>query len=282
MVFKVNLFLIGMQKSGSTSIFNFLKQCNEISCSKVKETNIFTDDNLRKKINNKHTTNIYKCDDLSKFFSTNNQYEYYLEGSVNHFYSRNAPLKLFKYNPNAKLILIIRDPIDRIISHYKMDLNLGYNSDTLNKSLNYEINSSQAYGSDLGYIEMSYVEKYLNIWLKYFSNNKILILNFNDLKNHTKITKQLSDFLNIKINQKFIKQYNIGRVPKYKYISQFLNFFNYRGVISKVLPSLLKYFLYKLLYTKDFSNKGVINKNIKNALTDKFHSDKIYTSSLLK
>lgn len=282
MVFKVNLFLIGMQKSGSTSIFNFLKQCNEISCSNVKETNVFSDDKLRKNITNKHTTNIYKPDDLSKFFSINNQYQYYLEGSINHFYSRGAPLKLYKYNPNAKLILIVRDPIERIISHYKMDLNLGFNGISLNQSLNHEMNTSQAYGSDLGYIEMSYVEKYLDNWLKYFDKNNILILNFNDLNNHTKITKHLSDFLNIKINQKFIKQYNIGRVPKYKYITKLLFFFNYKGIISKFMPDLLKSFLNTLFYSRDLPSKVVLNKNIENNLIDKFHSDKIYTSFLFK
>ena len=40
---KINLFIIGMQKAGTTSIFNFLCKSSKISHTKIKETNYFSD-----------------------------------------------------------------------------------------------------------------------------------------------------------------------------------------------------------------------------------------------
>ena len=40
---KINLFILGMQRAGSTSLFNFLSTHDKISFTLVKETNIFSD-----------------------------------------------------------------------------------------------------------------------------------------------------------------------------------------------------------------------------------------------
>ena len=63
---KINLFIIGMQKAGTTSIFNFLSKSNLISYTKIKETNFFAD-NFPNMSNynsmNSHTSKIiYKHD----------------------------------------------------------------------------------------------------------------------------------------------------------------------------------------------------------------------------
>ena len=40
---KINLFILGMQRGGTTSIYNFLKENKNISYTKIKETNLFSD-----------------------------------------------------------------------------------------------------------------------------------------------------------------------------------------------------------------------------------------------
>ena len=40
---KINLFILGMQRGGTTSIYNFLKDNKNISYIKIKETNLFSD-----------------------------------------------------------------------------------------------------------------------------------------------------------------------------------------------------------------------------------------------
>ena len=41
---KINLFILGMQRGGTTSIYNFLKENKNISYTKIKETNLFSYD----------------------------------------------------------------------------------------------------------------------------------------------------------------------------------------------------------------------------------------------
>ena len=283
MKFKLNLFIIGMQKAGTTSIFNFLKKSRMISHTKIKETNFFADEVFIKKnykLNNTHSNYIRDLIDLNKNIVRKEKSLYVLEGSVNHFYSENAPKKIFEYNPDAKLILIVRDPIQRILSHYLMDLNLGFNAQELNKSIIQELNSKPSFGSDLGYLKMSLIKKNYDNWRKYFDKNKILLLNFDDLSNQNLIKEKLNKFLSLNLNNLELNYDNQGRVPR---------FINLNKIIMKIrnfLPFDLNSKFFKDLYYKLFFSKKEkylsLDINIEKELNNYFKDDYSFLKSFFK
>lgn len=107
---KVTFICIGAQKSGTCSLINYLKQNPDIYIS-PKELHFF--DNLS---NNKLTK--IDINNYEKNFNTKKK----IVGEKTPKYSlvRNAIDKIYEYNPNIKLIFLLREPISRAYSAFNM------------------------------------------------------------------------------------------------------------------------------------------------------------------
>ncbi len=104
-----DFLIIGAMKAGTTSLHSYLGKHPEIHTSELKEINFFSsEENYNKGIH------WYK-----KHFITKKK----IKGESSQSYSRahmtkNVPDKIHETIPNVKLIYILRDPVERIISHY--------------------------------------------------------------------------------------------------------------------------------------------------------------------
>lgn len=108
---KPNLFVIGAMKSGTTSLHEYLDTHPQISMSTQKEPAFFA----------KEFTLNRGEDWYLSLFSQDSQYKYLGESSTQ--YTRlplfeGVPQRLYEFNPNARLIYIMRNPLERVISHY--------------------------------------------------------------------------------------------------------------------------------------------------------------------
>ncbi len=106
----VDFMLIGAQKSGTTSLSYQLAQHPQISFCKHKEPNFFSKTfDWQGHIDEYH--GLYE----------RSQGKIYGEGSTTYSWLPEypeTPYRLHAYNPNLKLIYIMRQPVDRTISHY--------------------------------------------------------------------------------------------------------------------------------------------------------------------
>ena len=110
---KVNYICIGTQKSGSTSLINYLNQHPNIYCLR-KEPHFFDkpkgikfNRQMYRKYQRKFTTRKKNCIVGEKTPSYS-----YLPFAIN---------RIKQYNKNMKIIFLLREPISRFISQYKMD-----------------------------------------------------------------------------------------------------------------------------------------------------------------
>ena len=271
---KINLFILGMQRGGTTSIYNFLKENKNISYTKIKETNLFSDKIFFNQNHNRHSSFKINLNNINSYLCIKKNSKYLLESSVNHFYSKIAPKKIYRYNPDSKFIIIWRDPAQRIISHYYMDIRNNLNSLDLNKSIKKELYEEDVVGSDLGYLQMSYFKKYYKNWNQYFSRSNFLILDFKELFNDINSIRKLEKFLSIKIDNKILK-FNESLTFKNKYYRYLFilikKFFNI-GTSSK-----LKKIANNLLFDK---KKSELNSEILKNLENYFKSDKDFFKGL--
>lgn len=117
--------IIGVQKAGTTSIYNYLKQHPQVYMSPVKETGFFerdweqapTDVQSRKK-NGIVTWQQYQA----LFGQATDEHLALGEASPNYmFHYQAAAEQIQRRLPNAKLIAILRNPVQRACSDYLMN-----------------------------------------------------------------------------------------------------------------------------------------------------------------
>jgi len=117
---RVNLFVVGAMKSGSTTLHHYLSEHPQIFMSHEKEPGFFVPE-----IWGDRDEREYK--ELFSGVTT----EKYIGESSTHYtkqptYSRVAD-KIYNYNPKSRILYIVRHPIKRAISHYlhnRRDLHL--------------------------------------------------------------------------------------------------------------------------------------------------------------
>lgn len=109
-----NLFIVGFQKCGSSSLFHILSEINDISVSNPKETFAFTDfDSPHFNADNNISNPKF---DWNNYYGNKNS-KYFLEASVCNFYQDTAINYISKLR-EKKVIFIIRNPIDRFVSTF--------------------------------------------------------------------------------------------------------------------------------------------------------------------
>ncbi|RYH76197.1 sulfotransferase [Flavobacteriaceae bacterium 144Ye] len=104
---KPSFMIVGAQKAGTTSLYHYLIQHPSIKSALKKEVNYFD-------------KNYYKGDSWYKAFFPIEKNDNSITGEATPFYMFH-PLsmkRLAEYNPNFKIIVLLREPASRAISHY--------------------------------------------------------------------------------------------------------------------------------------------------------------------
>lgn len=108
---KPNLFIIGAMKSGTTSLHEYLNTHPQIAMSQDKEPGYFVQELTL------HRGLGWYLD----LFPTDERFAYIGESSTHYTklpIYQGVPQRLYEFNPDARLLYIMRNPIDRMISHY--------------------------------------------------------------------------------------------------------------------------------------------------------------------
>ncbi len=114
---KVNLFLIGGHKCGTTTLATFLANQPDICWSAVKECWFFCQDDLGDRFSARKPMDWY-----AQQFKDYAQEKYLADGSVSYLYSDSAIKHITEYNPDAKFIVILRNPVYACMSMHKQML----------------------------------------------------------------------------------------------------------------------------------------------------------------
>jgi hypothetical protein len=192
---KVDFLIVGAQKSGTTALNRYLRTNDDIEMARTKELHFF--DNEYNFINNV---------DYSKYHSSfENSRKETLKGESTpaYMYWYAAPRRIWEYNPRMKLIVVLRNPIDRAFSHWNMQRDR--NADNLSFSEAIRIEKQRCRETlplqhyrhsytDRGF----YTEQIRRLW-HFFPKEQVLILKYEELKSDISNTLQkISSFLEVK------------------------------------------------------------------------------------
>jgi hypothetical protein len=112
-----NLIIIGGLKCGTTSIHHYLGLHPEINMSKPKELNFFVEE-----LNWDLGLDWYQGRFDQRFKVRGESSPHYT--NLPHF--QGVPERIQRHIPDAKLIFLVRDPISRILSHWRHAVGAGY------------------------------------------------------------------------------------------------------------------------------------------------------------
>lgn len=158
-----NFLVLGVPKSATTWLHCCLMEHPEIFTAKTKEIEFF----------NRHFSfNKYK-----KHFTGWNKEKVGGEVSINNFQSLTAPKKIAEAldKDSVKLIVMLREPISRALSHYGNMLAKGRAARTFNEA----IHSPHFYDH---WVEKGHYDIYYENYLKYFRKDQIHIVLFENIK----------------------------------------------------------------------------------------------------
>ena len=113
---RVNFMIVGVQKGGTTALFDYLSDNPDIAFSDTKEVHFF-DDDARDWLRPDYT-------DYHAYFPSA---DYRPCGEATPIYScwPNSLERIRAYNPAMKLIVVLRDPVERAWSHWRMEYSRG-------------------------------------------------------------------------------------------------------------------------------------------------------------
>lgn len=120
-----NLFVAGVPKAGTTSLFHYLALHPDIFPSNRKEPGFFHPFKIKDMAANLEA---YK-----KFFVDYSGQKYAIEATPGYFYGgKETATAINKYSPESKIIIVLRNPVERLFSFYKYKKSLGHIDGDLN------------------------------------------------------------------------------------------------------------------------------------------------------
>lgn len=195
---KPNLFIVGVPKSGSTSLHNYLNKHPDICMSKTKEPNYFSSEEIKKQnLYYKDAPLINDIKEYNSIFEYTKDEKIIGESSVSYLFYSNISKKIHDFNSESKIIILLRNPIERSFSHYLMDFTSGYFNYEFNEVIKKDFKSKEPIIYQQ-IIELSLYYNQIKTYYEIFNKKNILILFQEDLnKNSNSTLNKIYDFLEV-------------------------------------------------------------------------------------
>ena len=101
---KVDFFIVGAPKAGTTSLYHYLDEHHDICMSSDKEPNYFSDEELQQQDMYYGKSRVETLDIYHSLFDEHSESKIKGEASVSYLLKGH---KIKKYNPNAKIIIML-------------------------------------------------------------------------------------------------------------------------------------------------------------------------------
>lgn len=241
-----NFLIVGAAKSGTTSIYHYLKQHPDIYVPENKEPRFFVASKFGE-FHHSHPFYNYFCKNITFTF------ENYMilfdgvtkersigEASVQYLYLYSLAIpQIKKYLGDVNIIIILRNPVERAFSTYNHLIRDKLESLPFEKCLEIEEERIRANWLPLYfYKDMGFYHNQVKAYMENFS--RVTVYLYDDLKKDSSvILRDIYEFL--EVDPSFIPyninvKYNVSGVPKIKALQSF--FLKYNHPLKKLLRPL--------------------------------------------
>jgi hypothetical protein len=221
---KIDLMIIGAPKSGTTSLHRYLGQHPQVYSHLPAEIGYFATDVEYQRGFAATLSRYYRIDSSSGSYALFGK-------SVKIMYSEFALRRLQEHNPYARVILVLRNPVDRAYSDFCYARRMGWESiDEFEAAL--YADPSRFGDDDVRKMACSYIKKgqyirYIDVIEKVIGNNQFHVYLFEDLVSKPKSVCQSIFALFPYLDNQYIpdvdRRFNVGKANRNHFIARLLS-----------------------------------------------------------
>ena len=276
---RINFFIVGAAKGGTTTVFERLNNRTDVYLSPLKEPNYYSEDIDTQRFSTEFKSNTLL--DLSGYFAQNplpvrqigfvrSESEYSQlfdpapsealvigECSTSYLWSKAAPANIAEAHPGARILIMLRDPISRLYSHYMMARKYGFTSKPLIEAVKSDMNHPQkGWGSSELFVELGMYSEQIARYKALFPEAQIKIMLTSDLRKPNSWSELLSWLALPKENtprdiKDKTQDANKAGLPRLESLNRFLTKSGFKKKLGKFIPSPIKKALVKWYYNSE-------------------------------
>ena len=218
-----NFLMIGAQKSGTSAIYAYLSQHPQVFTSENKEPGFFAFEGLRRSFAGPDDARAgrYIVRDLERYrrlFREAGDRARAGEASSIYLYAPQAAERIRHYIPNAKLIAVLRDPVDRAYSAYRHLVRDGRESLSFEEGLAAEPSRTAANWHPIfHYKQRGFYYAQLRRFFELFSREQMAVYTYDEFKADPRaLLKSMFVFLGIDpdFQPDMSVRHNVSGIPR--------------------------------------------------------------------
>jgi hypothetical protein len=288
-----NFLIIGAAKAGTTALYHYLNQHPQIYMSPVKEPYFFEFEGKNGRIQGPYGLRKSYITDLENYQKLYSQVKDEIaigEASPGYLDRPQAPERIKHYVPDAKLIAILRNPVERAYSNYLMMVRLGHEP-LLNfsQALADEENRIKKQWSFVWYYKQrGFYYRFLKRYFSLFDQSQVRVYLYDDYQSsNIAVLQDVFKFLNVDsdFQPDVTLKHNISceaYFPKRAFLHHYLKpSSSVQSTLRKVLPGKVQKQLNATLMKLNQGEKPPLHPEAKQSLIVEYRDDILKLQDLL-
>jgi hypothetical protein len=213
-----NLFVVGAMKAGTTTLYRYLAGHPDVFMSPIKEPHHFTADLDPERVAPlyrqategleafldgpmsppRHMAYVRDRGQYMRLFRDAGGRRWRGEATPSYLFSPETPGLVREAVPDARVVMVLRDPVERAVSHYRMDLGEGLVRSSFAQAVAEDRRAAgMGYPTDSLYLAMGMYARQVRRWMEAFPAGRVRVYLFEDLRANESFTADLAAFLGV-------------------------------------------------------------------------------------
>jgi Sulfotransferase family len=251
-----NFFLVGAAKAGTTSIYTYLSDHPEVFFPSIKEPHFFTQ--VRPAPEQQFLIEaVTKRTQYVRLYARAAGHRVIGDASPSYLWHPEVPKRIRAEIPEAKIAIILRDPVERAFSHYLMDYREGAQNQPFYEALLNDMKRPEkGWGVSYLYYELGLYAGQIGRYLDVFKPDRVKILMFDDLRHDPKaVLSELALFLGLDPSPladiDTSRRYNSYAAPRNQYLRRLAGAKFSRLVGQAIVPHRLGAYIFERFFLKE-------------------------------
>lgn len=293
-----NFLVIGAAKAGTTALYHYLNQHPEIYMSPVKETNFFALEGeelnfcgpgdqavLRR---SKIVSSVTSIEEYRGLFGRVSGEKAIGEASPLYLYSPKAPERIRHYIPEAKLIAVLRNPVERAYSNFLMMIRYGSRepiTDFSRALQEEERRIKDNWEHTWHYKRMGFYHAQLKRYFDTFDRDQIRVYLYEDLTDKSDgVLQHIFRFLDVDdtFSPDMSSRHNVSGIPKNKALHDFLRKKHpIKSILKPLTPEGLRQRIITSLQNRNLE-KPPLSPEVRRQLVEAYREDILKLQDLIQ